>query len=127
MKFMNEKGITLISLAITIIVLLIIAGSGIMIGLDGIKTIDQSKQAGVEMEKTSIIEALKGEVEELRTIKMIRGQEITDSDIEQIMEAFVKQTNSVKTDDEKKELTYTDKKIISIKDFEITVAEVKAE
>ena len=41
------------------------------------------------------------------------------------MEAFVQQTNSVKTEGEKTELTYENAKIISTKGFEITVNEVK--
>ena len=125
MNVKDEKGINLIALVVTIIVLLIIAGTGVMVGLEGLGSIDNSKKAGEGMEKASIIEALRGEVEDLRTRRLLKGQKINDDDIKQIMEAFVQQTNSVKTEGEKTELTYENAKIISTKGFEITVNEVK--
>lgn len=42
-KLKNSKGITIISLAITVIVLLIISTIGISIGIDGIKSVNDSK------------------------------------------------------------------------------------
>lgn len=127
MKIKNEKGITLISLSITIIILIIMAGAGVVVGLEGIDTIDQSKEAGIAKEKTSIIEALKGEAEDLRTKRILKGESnnLTDDDIKNIMEAFVIQTNDAKANQEKIELSYENGKITSIKDFEITINEVR--
>lgn len=42
-KLKNSKGITIISLAITVIVLLIISTIGISVGIDGIKSVNDSK------------------------------------------------------------------------------------
>lgn len=116
MKQNKEKGITIISLAITLILLVIIAGASIMTLLDGLDSIDETKEAGSNMEKTSIIEAIQGEIENLRTVKLINGNNITDEDILGIMEKFANQYSG---------LSYSNSKIISTKGFEISIDEVK--
>ena len=117
MKKTQEKGITMVALTIGIILLLIILEASVRIGLDGLDSVDETLQAGSDTEKTSIMEALQGEIEDLRTKRLLKGQTISESDIREIMEAFATQYS---------ELTYNDSTSImeSTKGFKISVDEV---
>lgn len=129
MRLKNENGITLISLSIMLIILVLIAGIVISTGLDGANSVDKSKEAGMLMEKKSIIEALQVDIEKLRTKKLLSGNSsISDDDIKTIMQEFVnKKGEVIDLNNQTKDLTYEDGKIKSIKGFEITIEEVKAQ
>ena len=116
MKNTRERGITIISLAIALILLLIITGAIIGITLDGLDSVDKTQKAGEYTEKTSLLEVLQGEIENIRTQKLIKGQTISEEDIENVMKDLAEKYS---------ELTYNNSKITSTKRFEITKEEVK--
>lgn len=127
MKLKKENGITLISLAIMMIVIVIITGIVITTGLDGANSVDKSKETGMLMEKKSIMDALQVDIENLRVNKLLYGKEIDPIEIEDIMRAFVdKKGDVIDLNKQTKELTYEDGKIKSTKGFEITVEEMLA-
>ena len=127
MRLKNENGITLISLSIMLIILVLISGIVISTGLDGANSVDKSKEAGMLMEKKSIIEALQVDIEKLRTKKLLSGNSsISDEEIREIMQEFVnKKGEVIDLNNQTKDLTYEDGKIKSIKGFEVTIEEVK--
>lgn len=127
MKLKEENGITLISLAIMLIIIAMIAGIVVSTGLEGANSVDKSKETGMLMEKTSIIEALQVDLEKLRVKKLLSGSaNISDDEIKKVMQEFVtKKGDVIDLDKHTQELTYEDEKIKSTKGFEITVEEVK--
>lgn len=116
MKNTQEQGITIVALTIAVILLFIIVGATIGVALEGLDSIEETLQAGSDTEKTSIMEALQGDIENIRTKRLLKGQNISEADVVGVMEAFATQHPS--------ELTYKDSKIESTKGFEISVDEV---
>ena len=85
-KKLNNKGITLIALVITIIVLLILAGVSIamLTGDNGILT--QAQNAKKETERASIIEQVRLDILEKQTEK--EGKDITAGELEEILKKY---------------------------------------
>ena len=75
------KGITLIALVVTIVVLLILAGASIamLTGNNGIIT--QAKTAKQENKKGEIKEELELEIADMRTTKATKGEELTQQEV----------------------------------------------
>ena len=86
LKKLNNKGITLIALVITIIVLLILAGVSIamLTGENGILT--QAQNAKKETERANIIEQVRLDILEKQTEK--EGENITSGELEEILKKY---------------------------------------
>ena len=82
----KEKGITLIALVITIIVLLILAGItlSLVIGENGM--INRSKQGGEEYTKASLKEELQLKIAEIEMETLAKGESLKRADLQKLSE-----------------------------------------
>lgn len=91
----KEEGITLIALAITIIVLLILAGItiGSISGHDSI--IEQTGKTAQNAQRESIIEKIKADI---YTEKTKKGREVTVGELENILKKYGEVTKATTTE-----------------------------
>ena len=87
-KFKNSKGITLIALVVTIIVLIILAGISINLILGDNGIITKAQLAKQAQEKTKIIENLQLEIAAKEGEKLQTTNGITQSEIEEILSKY---------------------------------------
>lgn len=81
----REKGITLITLAVTIMVLVIIAGVSITAITNENGIVDEARKANNQAEKESIIEKIEADI---YTEKVKKGRNLTKSEVEAIIGTF---------------------------------------
>lgn len=81
----REKGITLITLAVTIMVLVIIAGVSITAITNENGIVDEARKANNQAEKESIIEKIEADI---YTEKVKKGRNLTKSEVETIIGTF---------------------------------------
>ncbi len=81
----REKGITLITLAVTIMVLAIIAGISITAITNENGTVNEARKANNQAEKESIIEKIEADI---YTEKVKKGRNLTKSEVEAIIGTF---------------------------------------
>jgi len=85
MKKSNEKGVTLIALVVTVIVLLILAGVGTYEGIENIKVAkDKSQWSQLNMVQHAILERY-AEYKLTGDSDLIIGQKVTNADIASIL------------------------------------------
>ena len=77
MRIRANKGITLIALVVTIVVLLILAGASIAMLTGDSGIIVQAKRARQENEKGEIKEELELKIADMKTTKAAKGEELT--------------------------------------------------
>jgi len=81
----NNKGITMIALVITIVVLLIIAGVSIGSIANGKGIINEAKEGNSQLEKQSVIEAIESELYKER---VKAGGNITKKEVQDIIAKY---------------------------------------
>lgn len=91
----KEEGITLIALAITIIVLLILAGVTLGSISDHNGVVEQSKETAQNTQRESIIEKIKADI---YTEKTKKGREITVDELENILKKYGEVTKVATTE-----------------------------
>ena len=82
---LQEKGITLIALVVTIVILLILAGVTINIALSDNGLFGKAKEASEEYQKAQLKEEIETEILNLQTETLKSKKELTDKEIEEII------------------------------------------
>lgn len=110
----REKGITLIALVVTIIVLIILAGISINLVLGENGIITKAKEAKETYEIASLKEEIKMKIIEKEMLKIESKEQLTESDIENILEQYGEiiekddGTKVLKIKDKNYEISYED-------------------
>lgn len=87
-KFKNSKGITLVALVVTIIVLIILAGISINLVLGENGIITKAKEASKAQEIAEIKEDLQMKIVAKETEKLSKGESITQNELEKILSEY---------------------------------------
>ena len=90
MKGTQEKGITLIALVVTIIVLIILAGVSINLVLGDNGVITKSKEASEKQEIAGMVEKIRLDIAAKETEKVQNNSKLTKSEMEDILEKYGK-------------------------------------
>ena len=85
MKNKKERGITLIALVVTIIVLIILAGISINLIFGNLGIVTKAKEARTQMEEAQIKEDIQLKLADLQAKKEITGEKIKASDVENVI------------------------------------------
>ena len=92
-KIKEKKGITLIALIITIIVLLILAGISINLIMGDNSIIKKSKTAGMKTDRAEIIEESKTEIAGYQTENL--DNRISKSQLKEILDKYFKEVPEI--------------------------------
>ena len=84
-KNKKEKGVTLIALVVTIIVLIVLAGISINLIFGNLGIVTKAKEARTQMEEAQIKEDIQLKLADLQAKKEITGEKIKASDVENVI------------------------------------------
>lgn len=87
--YTTQRGITLIALIITIIILLILAGVTISLTIGDNGLFKTAKEAGIEYEKAKVKEELEIAIANMQTKKIAEGKETTREDLKELINSGV--------------------------------------
>ncbi len=120
-KLKEKKGITLIALIITIIVLLILAGISINLIMGDNSVIKKSKTAGMKTDRAEIIEESKTEIAGYQTENL--DNRISKSQLKEVLDKYFKEVpDIVEWNEDLKEMKLNTKEEYGV--YEIAVSEI---